>query len=59
MQLVVVESLRELLNQDVAVAKQWINEHVDAIVMTPAGEGRKRHYVASGKWKLLGRNGNC
>ena len=47
--------LKGLLNQDVTAAKAWLSEHVDSITMTPAAEGKNRHYVASGTWDLLGR----
>jgi len=47
--------VRSLMNQDVAVAKQWLNEHIDAITMTPTvSPDGKRYYTASGRWNLLG-----
>lgn len=53
----VAENLRDLvglLEQDVTTARAWLARHVESITMTPAGEGKNRYYVASGKWSLRG-----
>jgi hypothetical protein len=47
--------LTGLLNQDVATAKTWLSQHVEAITITPRDDGQgARYYSASGDWNLLG-----
>jgi hypothetical protein len=43
--------LREVLNSDTAAVRAELARHIEGITMTPTGE----HYVASGKWNLIGR----
>ena len=53
----VTKSLRDLqglLNQDKSAGRAWLAQYVSKIVMTPAGSGKNRYYVASGEWNLLG-----
>ena len=44
-------------DSDVSTARAWLAEHISEIRMTAAGEGKNRHYIASGDWDLLGGQG--
>ena len=50
-------NVRQLLISDVQKAKAELGKHVSGIRMVPQVEGEKGHYVAEGKWNLLGGYG--
>ena len=52
-----VGDIRHLLKVDVQKAKAALEKHVTSIRMVPQVEGEKGHYVAEGKWNLLGGYG--
>ena len=52
-----VGDIRHLLKVDVQKAKAVLEKHVTSIRMVPQVEGEKGHYVAEGKWNLLGGYG--
>lgn len=47
--------LPSLLSADTAKARMILGAHLGSVRMVPEGEGKNRHYVAEGRWNLLGR----
>jgi hypothetical protein len=47
-------NLRNLLNENGALAKAELHRHLDEVRMAPSNEGKDWCYVATGDWDLLG-----
>ena len=52
-----VADISRLLKVDAEKAKAELRKHVTEIRMVPVTEGRTGHYIAEGKWNLLGGYG--
>jgi hypothetical protein len=51
-----LNSLRDQLRKDTALARAELLKHSGEITMTPWHNSAQRFYVAEGKWDLLGGN---
>jgi hypothetical protein len=54
-----ISDLRGLLNQDAALAKRELHNHLSEIRRTPTEDRKEWHYVAEGNWNLLGTGPNA
>jgi hypothetical protein len=51
-----LNNLRDLLREDVALARTELLKHSSEITMTPHRDSVQRFYVADGNWDLLGKD---
>jgi site-specific DNA recombinase len=49
-----ITDMRDLLNRDVLLAKAELRKHLDEVRMIPTQGQEAWHYIAEGKWDLLG-----